>query len=64
MQNFSRITKEPHIIEIMSDEYALLSETSKSIVHQAMSKAVNDFQQAFFRKKALKNKYFFWRKRK
>ncbi len=64
MKNFSRITKEPKIISIISDEYAIISNYDKDDIHQAIKDNVNQFQTKFQKKKAFKKKFFFWRKKK
>ena len=64
MKNFSRITKEPKIIALIIDEYAQVSNYDKSQIQKEITNRINKFQTKFQKKKAFKNKYFFWRKKK
>ena len=62
MKNFSRLTKFKSMVEVMSDEYAKVSEKSFEEVFTQMWKATQDFQNKFHGKKRLKKKLKFWKK--
>lgn len=62
MKNFSRLTSEKAIVEIMATEYARLIGKSEDIVFNKMWSYTNQFQEKFQRKKRLKKKLKFWKK--
>lgn len=59
IQNFSRLTKHKHMVEIMSDEYAKCIDETYEKVFESMWKSVQDFRTKFERKKRLKQKFKF-----
>lgn len=59
--NFSRLTSKEDMVAIMSDEYAKLTPWSYDEVYGLMWSRTQQFQKKFYRKKNLKEKYFFWR---
>lgn len=63
MKNFSRITKEEKIINIMSTTYAQLINKDQNLVALKMNFYINSFQEKFFRKKRIKKKLKFWKKK-
>ena len=62
MLNFNRLS--PHIddVRIMAEAYALESNEAPALVFEAMWEGVQNFQEGFRRKKALKKKLKFWKK--
>ena len=64
MKNFSRLTPQKEMVEIMASEYARLSNMPEAAVFEKMWFYTTDFQERFFRKKALKKKLKFWKKQK
>ncbi len=61
MDNFSRLTTNHKMIQIMSDEYAKLIGVSHSIVFNAMLKKTQKFESQFVMEKRLKRILKFWR---
>lgn len=61
MKNFSRLTSERAIVEIMATEYARLIGKPEDIVFNKMWFYTNQFQEKFQRKKRLKKKLKFWK---
>ena len=62
MRNFSRLTSQKKMIEVMSNEYSkLYKEKSENEIFDSMWKATTKFQEEFKRKKRLKNKLKFWK---
>lgn len=61
MKNFSRLTPEKEMIEVMSNEYASLINKPEAEVFEEMWMYTNDFQKKFKRKKELKKKLKFWK---
>ncbi len=57
IQNFSRLTKHKHMVEIMSDEYAKCLSVSYDSVFEPMWNAVQVFQTKIKRKRRLKQKF-------
>ncbi|NQY28265.1 MAG: Kdo domain containing protein [Flavobacteriaceae bacterium] len=62
MQNFSRLTTSMEMVEIMSDEYAKLSEFDYNQIFSEMWKLTKLFQEKFHRKQRLKKQLKFWKK--
>ncbi|MEE2771273.1 MAG: lipopolysaccharide kinase InaA family protein [Bacteroidota bacterium] len=61
MKNFSRLTSEKAIVQIMAAEYATLIGKPEDIVFDKMWFYTNQFQEKFQRKKRLKKKLKFWK---
>jgi hypothetical protein len=61
MKNLSRLTPKKEMISIMSDEYAKLYNKSIKEVFDNMWRYTAKFQEKYYRKRKLKNKYFFWK---
>ena len=62
MKNFSRLSSEKAIIQIMATEYARLYDKPEAVVFQKMWHYTNEFQEKFQRKRRLKKKLKFWKK--
>lgn len=62
MRNMRRLTPQKKMVEIMSDEYAKLSEHSYDEVFEKMWFYTVEFQTKFQRKQRLKKKVKFWKK--
>ena len=62
MKNFSRLTPKKEMIEIMSNEYAQLTNKDYDVVFNEMWKHTAEFQKKYFRKRRLKKKLKFWKK--
>lgn len=61
MKNFSRLTPDKAMVEIMADEYAKLIDKSPSEVFAKMWFFTNQFQKKFHRKKRIKKRLKFWK---
>lgn len=62
IRNFSRLTSQKKMIEVISNEYSkLYKEKSENEIFDSMWKATTKFQEEFKRKKRLKNKLKFWK---
>jgi len=61
IKNFSRLTIHKSMVEIMSDEYAKLSNEDYHKVFDLMWDCTESFQKRFHRKKDLKKKLKFWK---
>jgi hypothetical protein len=61
IKNFSRLTIHKSMVEIMSDEYAKLSNEDYYKVFDLMWSNTESFQKKFHRKKDLKKKLKFWK---
>lgn len=57
MQNFARLSKYKHMVEIMSDEYAKCINSDYNKVFERMWFYVNDFQRKHLRKQEVKKKF-------
>lgn len=57
MQNFARLSKYKHMVEIMSDEYAKCIDEDYNKVFDRMWYYVNDFQRKHLRKQEVKKKF-------
>ena len=62
--NFTRLTPHKEMIATMSDEYSKITGVPYNDIFNLMWGLTEKFQQKFYRKIALKNKYLFWRKKK
>ena len=56
MKNLSRLTPYQDMIQIMSKEYAILSNEEEDLVFDTLWKYTSEFQYKFYRKKRIKNK--------
>ncbi len=61
MKNLSRLTPYKDMIQIMSKEYAALSNEEENLVFGTLWKFTSEFQYKFYRKKRIKNKLKFWK---
>lgn len=61
MRNLCRLTNKKEMVAIMSNEYALVSGESESLIFETLWNMTASFQYKFFRKKRLKKKFLFWR---
>tara|TARA_R110002012_G_scaffold59331_13_gene154955 strand:+ start:597 stop:1358 length:762 start_codon:yes stop_codon:yes gene_type:complete len=61
MRNFSRLTPHKEMIDIMATEYAALGGYDLLKTKSSMWSYTTEFQQKFYRKKALKKKLKFWK---
>lgn len=59
IKNFSRLTPEKEMVEKMSRAYSELSSWSYETIFNLMWKETQQFQERFFRKKRLKQKFLF-----
>lgn len=64
IKNFARLTIHKSMVEVMSDEYAKLGGYDYNRVFNLMWAETEAFQNRFHRKRRIKNKMFFWRKKK
>jgi hypothetical protein len=62
MRNLSKITPKKEMVEIMSNEYAKISNETESLVFKTMWQFTQEFQAKIIRKKKLKKKLKFWKK--
>ena len=62
MKNLSKITHKKDMIEVMSNEYAKLSNGDETTIFETMWGLTADFQYHFHRKKRIKKKLKFWKK--
>jgi hypothetical protein len=62
MKNLSKITHKKDMIEVMSNEYAKLSNGDETTIFETMWGLTADFQYRFHRKKRIKKKLKFWKK--
>lgn len=61
MENLRKITPSKEMIEVISEEYAKLSNLPKAKVFDYLWKQTEKFQQKFIKKQALKKKFQFWK---
>lgn len=61
IKNFERLTTNAELIEIMSAEYARLTQQDPVIINALMLDNALTFRQKFQRKKTLKHKFKFWK---
>jgi len=61
MKNFSRLTPNKEMIQIMANEYSQLTAWNENEVFETMWSYTQEFQEKFFRKKRLKKKLKFWK---
>ena len=61
MKNFSRLTPNKEMIQIMANEYSQLTAWNENEVFETMWGYTQEFQEKFFRKKRLKKKLKFWK---
>ena len=64
INNFRRLTPKKEMIAVMSNEYSKLVEVNENEVFTKMWSLTEAFQKQFYKKRALKQKLFFWRKKK
>ena len=62
MKNLCRLTPLKEMVAVMSNEYAIISGASESLIFETLWKYTADFQKQFYRKKRLKKKLKFWKK--
>ena len=62
MRNLSKITPKKEMVEIMSNEYAKISNETETLVFHTMWQFTQEFQAKIIRKKNLKKKLKFWKK--
>mgnify|MGYP001189834753 CR=1 FL=1 len=62
MLNFSRLTPQKEMVEVMANEYAKLIDKTESEVFEKMWFYTRQFQEKFRKKRALKKKLKFWKK--
>lgn len=62
MKNFSRLTPEKEMVEVMASEYAKLYHRSEAEVFERMWFYTEEFQRKFLQKKQMKKKLKFWKK--
>lgn len=62
MKNFSRLTPEKEMVEVMASEYAKLYDRSEAEVFERMWFYTEEFQRKFLQKKQMKKKLKFWKK--
>lgn len=62
MKNFSRLTPEMEMVQIMADEYSNLYGRTSAEVFEKMWFYTQEFQEKFQRKRRLKKKLKFWKK--
>jgi hypothetical protein len=63
MNNMKKLTPSIEMIKVISNEYAKLYDQSEEEIFNLLWKNTQDFQSKFARKKALKRKFFFWKKK-
>lgn len=61
VKNFAKLTIHDSMLEVMSDEYAHLMNTSKDKVFALMKQFTDEFQNKFHRKRRWKKRVLFWR---
>ena len=61
VKNFAKLTIHDSMLEVMSDEYAHLMNTSKDKVFALMKHFTDEFQNKFHRKRRWKKRVLFWR---
>lgn len=62
MKNFSRLTPNREMVEVMANEYSSLYPRTQEEIFAKMWFYTQDFQEKFLRKKRLKKKLRFWKK--
>jgi len=62
MANFRRLSSVKSHVQIMADAYAEASRENARTVFETMWQGIQDFQEAFHRKKRLKRKLKFWKR--
>ncbi len=62
MKNLCRLTYKEEMVNIMSNEYAIVSGESEELIFRTLWKMTTDFQNQYFRKRRLKKKLKFWKK--
>lgn len=61
VKNFSRLTIQESIVEVMSDEYAKCSGEDYNEIFNLMWSETLSFQEDFYRRRRLKKRYKFWK---
>lgn len=61
VKNFAKLTIHDSMLEVMSDEYAHLTNTSKDKIFALMKQFTDEFQNKFHRKRRWKKRVLFWR---
>jgi hypothetical protein len=61
IENFSKLTLDISVLEIIADEYAKLMQIDKNDFSQRLQTASFLFQSRLHRRKNLKKKFFFWK---
>lgn len=61
MKNLSRLTPKREMIQVMSNEYAIVSGLPEDKVFAALWDETSQFQYRYFRKKRIKKKLYFWK---
>jgi len=61
IKNFKRLTPKKEMVAIMSNEYSKLTGINEKELFDEMWKHTEEFQKKFYKKKALKQKIYFWR---
>ncbi|MDN3593375.1 lipopolysaccharide kinase InaA family protein [Zunongwangia endophytica] len=61
MKNFSRLTPKKEMIQIMANEYSILTAWNEHEVFETMWGFTEEFQEKFYRKKRLKKQLKFWK---
>jgi hypothetical protein len=62
MENLKRLTPKEQMVRIMSNEYATLYDKPEEEIFNMLWGKTSEFQRKFWRKKALKKKFKFWKK--
>ena len=62
IENLAKLTTQDDILQIMSDEYALLYKVPAAAFHQKLREAARRFQDNFNRRRRIKKKIRFWKK--
>ncbi len=64
IENFKRLTPKKEMVAVMANEYSKLIEINEQEIFDEMWKRTEEFQKKFYKKKALKQKLYFWRDKK
>ncbi|KGO92992.1 hypothetical protein [Flavobacterium subsaxonicum] len=62
MENLKRLTPKPEMVAVMSNEYAKLYNKPEAEINALLWEKTAEFQRKFWRKKALKKQFKFWKK--
>jgi hypothetical protein len=62
MENLKRLTPKESMVAVMSNEYAKLYNRAEADIFNLLWEKTAEFQRKFWRKKALKKKFKFWKK--